>query len=310
MKTDYIVERRFVPLEDVEVRDDGATLNFRGHAAVFDEITDLGPWREQIAKGAFKKTIREADVRFLYNHEPDSVMARTKNGTLRLAEDAVGLQSDADLDPSDWDVQRLAPKLRARNVDQMSFAFRVVGAAGESWDDEPEDGGKPIRTLRELALFDVSAVTFPAYPQTDGGLRASINAVAERRGMVVSWDDELPASPAASGTEDPGFFARGHLAKGDRQVLRDLIVAADTEPELVAAEDRAGEAQEELAETDVEDTGAPAPADAPVIEEAPEPLDDAAPAAEDPQGQEDPEAPRGMDAAALWARLMELQNTL
>ncbi len=221
-KDDYIVERRFVPLEDVEVREDGATLNFRGHAAVFDQVVDLGPWREQIAPGAFKKTIREADVRFLYNHEPDSVMSRTKNGTLRLREDKVGLNTDADLDPNDWDVQRLVPKLKSRNVDQMSFAFRVVGKEGETWDDDPEDGGKPIRTLREVGLFDVSAVTFPAYPSTDGGLRKSIEAVAERRGIVCSWDDD-EVEVETERAEDLGVFPPDSLPDEQVQVLHDCM---------------------------------------------------------------------------------------
>jgi len=220
---EYIVERRVAPLGGVELHQEGdGLLSFRGHAAVFDQLVDLGPWREQIAPGAFKKTIKDGtDVRFLYNHEPDSVMARTKNGTLRLTEDKVGLVADADLDPTDWDVQRLAPKLRRGDVDQMSFAFRVVGKAGEEWNDEPEDGGKAIRTLRELQLFDTSPVTFPAYEGTDGGLRQSILAVAERRGIVVSWDDE--PEDETKPDADPVVFTSQHLTKEDRQVLRDLM---------------------------------------------------------------------------------------
>jgi len=249
-RRDHIIETRYAPLADVEVRQDGEVLEFRGHAAVFEQMTDLGPWRERIARGAFKKTAREADVRFLYNHEPDSVMARTKAGTLRLSEDTVGLATEADLDPNDWDVQRLAPKLRSGNVDQMSFAFRVVGKDGDEWDDSPEDGGKPIRTLRQLALYDVSAVTYPAYEQTDGGLRACIEAVAERRGIAVSWDEAEVSqddAPETATDDDLAVRAEGEFFEED---------AAEAEVEEAPAADAAEDADAEPEDEDARACGA------------------------------------------------------
>ena len=188
------IERRYATLTDVEVRDtDGGGLRFSGHAAVFNSPTDLGPFREQVAPGAFRRSIRTdgTDVRFLFNHEPDSVMARTTNGTLTLREDGTGLLAEADLDPSDFDVQRLLPKLRSGNVSQMSFGFRAVNENDDWWEDDPDDGGKPIRTLREVQLFDVSAVTFPAYDDTDAALNSIARGtleVAEARGLNTDLD--------------------------------------------------------------------------------------------------------------------------
>ena len=198
-------------MTDVEVREtDGGGLRFTGHAAVFNSPTDLGPFREQVAPGAFKATIRpeRSDVRFLYNHEPDSVMARTTNGTLHLREDAIGLLAEADLDPSDVDVQRLVPKLRSGNVSQMSFGFRVVK---DEWEEDGDDG-RELRTLKEVQLFDVSAVTFPAYDDTDAALASMARgtvAVAESRGMSADTAQVADAirdsmtSPHEEGTEDP-----------------------------------------------------------------------------------------------------------
>lgn len=177
-KATPVVERRFAPLSGIEVRqsDQAGQTHFRGHAAVFNQTTEIaGAFREQVDPTAFNRTIQRADVRFLYNHEPDSVMARTTNGTLRLSTDREGLVSDADLDSKDWDVQRLLPKMESRNVTQMSFAFRTVE---EEWDDHPEDEGLPIRTLKEVQLFDVSPVTFPAYEGTDAEL-VSVRALAD-----------------------------------------------------------------------------------------------------------------------------------
>lgn len=184
------LERRFVDFShEVELRtetaEDGAErLGFRGHAAVFNRETDLFLFREKVAEGAFAKTIKDgADVRFLFNHNPDSVMARTTNGTLKLSEDAEGLLTEADLDPEDIDVQRLAPKLRSGNVSQMSFGFRVVK---EKLEDEDSD--KPLRIIREAQLFDVSSVTFPAYEDANGELQAATDMVkryAESMGLPL-----------------------------------------------------------------------------------------------------------------------------
>lgn len=172
---------------------DGA--RFEGHAAVFNQRTWIGDpnrrwgWWEQIAPGAFARAAGEDDVVFLYNHNEDTVMARTSSGTLRLSEDKNGLKVRADLDPDDSDVARLLPKLERGDVSKMSFAFSV---AKESW--ETLDDGDELRTVEDVKpLWDVSAVTFPAYSGTDAALRAQAEArqavrmqssLAERRGRL------------------------------------------------------------------------------------------------------------------------------
>jgi HK97 family phage prohead protease len=171
------MERRLAELDSdsVEVRESKNGLRFRGHAAVFDQEVDFGFMREVVRSGAFAKTIKDgADVRFLYNHNPDTVMARTSAGSLRLKEDREGLFTEADLDENDVDVQRLAPKLRSGLVTQMSFGFSVVRDHMNPADEE-KDEQSPLRELREVELFDVSPVTFPAYEGTDGGLRDAFN---------------------------------------------------------------------------------------------------------------------------------------
>jgi hypothetical protein len=164
-------ELRSVPLRG-EFREEGGVLRFKGHAAVFDRLADLGSFRERVSRGAFATTIRSGgiDTAFLYNHEQDSVMARSGSGTLRLSEDRAGLLVHADLDRDDFDVQRIVPKMRRGDLDRMSFAFSVSNPQGGLWDDQPEDGGKPIRTLVEVRLYDVSVVTFPAYAETSAAL--------------------------------------------------------------------------------------------------------------------------------------------
>lgn len=150
-----------------ELRDvDGPTLE--GYAATFNQEYDLGPFRERIDPSAFNRTLAAGpDVRLLVDHEGQP-LARTKSGTLTLQPDSTGLHVRAQLEPADPDVQRLLPKMRRGDLDQMSFAFKVP-AGGDTWDDS-----FTRRTLREVNLSggDVSVVTYPANEHTSVSVRA------------------------------------------------------------------------------------------------------------------------------------------
>ncbi|MGZ6838541.1 MAG: HK97 family phage prohead protease [Blastococcus sp.] len=158
----------------IEMRMEGDAPVLVGYAATFNQEYDLGAFREVIDPGAFSRTLgTQPDVRLLIDHEGQP-LARTKSGTLTLRDrdDAgnplPGLQVRAQLDPSDPDVQRLIPKMRRGDLDQMSFAFRVP-TGGDTWSD---DYG--LRTLRSIELNggDVSVVTYPANPATSASVRA------------------------------------------------------------------------------------------------------------------------------------------
>jgi HK97 family phage prohead protease len=146
-----------------EMRDDSAGAPIlEGYAATFNQEYDLGPFRERIDPSAFTRTLSNGpDVRLLVDHEGQP-LARTKSGTLTLSTDSQGLHARATLDPADPDVQRLLPKMRRGDLDQMSFAFRVP-AGGDSWEND-----YTLRTIIEASLSggDVSVVTYPANPHT------------------------------------------------------------------------------------------------------------------------------------------------
>ena len=160
------LERRLVPARFVETRDaegDDQGYELRGYAAVFDKLSeDLGGFREVIKRGAFKPPLKNGDdVRLLVNHNPDLLLARTASGTLALDEDPTGLRVSADV--ADTQAGRDLRVLVDRgDMDQMSFAFRVLE---DEWDVDEEDN--LLRTITKVReLFDVSAVTYPAYPDT------------------------------------------------------------------------------------------------------------------------------------------------
>jgi HK97 family phage prohead protease len=177
------IERRTYTVRNVEARSDDGEMRLSGYAAVFNEASLPLPFREFIAPGAFRKTLQETpDVRLLINHE-GLPLARTKNGTLTLTEDQNGLRFDAVL--ADTSESRdLYTLIERGDVDQMSFAFRVIR---QKWNDDRSE-----RTLTEVSLSDgdVSVVTYPAYPATTVEAReALIRAVqAVKEGREISGE--------------------------------------------------------------------------------------------------------------------------
>lgn len=164
-------QRSFTVELRAEERHRGAPPTIVGHAAVFNSLSeDLGGFREQIAPGAFTRTIREGGpVYALWNHDPNYVIASTKNGSLRLSEDRNGLR--AEMDPLDTPTIRdlVVKPIQDGLISKMSFGFSVPRGGAEMASDKIG----PVRTLRDVDLFDVSPVTFPAYPATDVQARMS-----------------------------------------------------------------------------------------------------------------------------------------
>lgn len=177
------IERRTYTVRNVEARSEDGAMRLSGYAAVFNEPSLPLPFREYIAPGAFRKTLQETpDVRLLINHE-GLPLARTKNGTMTLTEDEIGLRFDAVL--ADTSESRdLWTLVQRGDVDQMSFAFRVIR---QKWSDDRSE-----RTLTEVSLADgdVSVVTYPAYPATTVEAREHLkNAIqAIREGREVTGE--------------------------------------------------------------------------------------------------------------------------
>lgn len=165
------MERRIFPaLElrtDTPDSENGIRPHIVGHAAVFNSLSEmLWGFREMVAPGAFRDAIAKSDVRALLNHEPSYVLGRNKSGTLKLWEDERGLAIDIDPPDTQW-ANDLLVSIARGDIDQMSFGFTV---GEDRWE---EIAGETRRTiLRVDELFDVSPVTFPAYPETDAALRA------------------------------------------------------------------------------------------------------------------------------------------
>jgi HK97 family phage prohead protease len=147
-----------------ELRANMESRTIRGYAAVFGMSSeDLGGFREVIAPGAFDDILGD-DVRALVNHDPSMILARTKSGTLRLFIDERGLGYEFDT-PNTTYGNDLLESVSRGDVTQSSFGFTVKE---HSWNKEER-----TRTILKVGrLFDVSPVTYPAYPDTDVAMRS------------------------------------------------------------------------------------------------------------------------------------------
>lgn len=159
---DYITRNFDVRAEDSE------KARITGRPIVFNSRTDLGFFDEIIEPGALDKADL-SDVRFLVNHDVNKIpLARAKKGdnnsTMRMAVDKDGLVIDVDLDTeNNPEARALYSAVKRGDISGMSFMFSING---EEWEDiESEHPTRRIKAISQVA--EVSAVTFPAYQDTE-----------------------------------------------------------------------------------------------------------------------------------------------
>ena len=121
--TPYI-ERRFIPI-DSEFRYDTDKNELEGYASVFNVSYDVWDFKEKVRKGAFKKTIKENDIRGLFNHDPNYVLGRNKAGTLELSEDSHGLHYRVRL-PNTTYANDLKESISRADITQCSLGFQTI----------------------------------------------------------------------------------------------------------------------------------------------------------------------------------------
>lgn len=145
-----------VETRTMEVRAAEEEMVLEGYAAKFEETTNLGYFNERIARGAFSE-VMDNDVRFLLNHK-GMPMARTSNGTLEMEAREEGLWTRAKLNDTQQSRDVYAAVKRG-DINSMSFAFTIA--------EDSHDTDSNLRTVEKVKqIFEVSAVSFPAYPTT------------------------------------------------------------------------------------------------------------------------------------------------
>ena len=162
-------EVRFIPHEMRVKSEEGAARKIVGYAAKFNSLSEeMWGFREQIAPGAFTEALKKSDVRALFNHDPNYVLGRQSAGTVSLTEDDVGLHYEIDPPDTQW-ARDIVSSIERGDIAESSFAFSMAGGV-EEWDDTATPA---IRTIRSVGnLYDVSPVTYPAYPEATTGVRS------------------------------------------------------------------------------------------------------------------------------------------
>ena len=138
-----------------------------GHFAVFGSNYELWPGAtESIDSHAFDNTLG-GDIRALINHETRLVLGRTKAGTLSLDVDNLGLHGVIEINPDDQEAMNLYSRVKRGDVSQCSFGFDIIS------EETQVNGDKVHWTIKEVKLYEVSCVTFPAYEETAIAARKS-----------------------------------------------------------------------------------------------------------------------------------------
>lgn len=228
---DKVLERSLpFELRDAE---DGDGLTLEGYAAVFNSPTRIDSWEgvfdEDIAPGAFKKSLDERTPVLQFDHGKHPFVGSIPIGSFEsIREDKHGLPVRARLHDNSL-VQPVRDAIRSKAIPGMSFRFSVdedewrdadgnlltgrdIARALERADRANPDS-IPKRTLRQVKLFELGPVVFPAYADTSVGVRdqsshaepsAAEGAAGEGRDAVT---DEQPQEPASS-TRIPSPAAR------------------------------------------------------------------------------------------------------
>lgn len=213
-------EQRLSPRSQFELREvpngtGGTNLRFTGFAnitgdaAAYEMEDFLGPWTESVDVGAFRTTLSQGcDTAFLLNHS-GMTLARTKPGTLKLSEETnpgaspvyglTGLHSEAMLDPKNMYVEAMRSAVDRGDLDEMSFAFRVLR---DKWDERTWER----RWINEVSLDkgDVSLVNYGANPNTGGTV--SLRQKLDRPGLTTPR-----RSTGTRSSTIPNYTARARL---------------------------------------------------------------------------------------------------
>lgn len=159
-----------------------------GRPIVYDSRTDLGWYDEIIERGALMETDLR-DVRFLVNHNTDMIpLARSRNNnansTMQMEViEGKGMMIRVDLDTeNNADAKALYSAVERGDISGMSFMFSIDGY---KWDDKESD--HPTRTVTKIGkVYEVSAVTFPAYEATSIQARGLADALESARASLES----------------------------------------------------------------------------------------------------------------------------
>jgi HK97 family phage prohead protease len=147
---------------DFKVRQEEQNRYIEGYFIRFNEETELWPGAfEEVSPEAVVNSLKNNDIRCLFNHDTSIVLGRTGNKTLELKADSVGLFGRVKINPNDKQAMDILARIERGDINACSFGFNIISEEIQNRDD-----GTVKFILRDIDLKEVSPVTFPAYPTT------------------------------------------------------------------------------------------------------------------------------------------------
>jgi uncharacterized protein len=179
-------ERRFTP-GIVELRaatGEGKAPIIGGHAAKFGTRSEDMGWADikffEIIEPGFFDNVLGDDVRGLFNHDANKILGRTASKTCRIAQDSTGLAYEIDAAEEQSYTRDLIISLKRGDVSQSSFAFKI-DREGQRWVEEGDTITRYLLKGGARRLYDVSPVTYPAYPAATSEARNLEAMIADAR---------------------------------------------------------------------------------------------------------------------------------
>ena len=147
---------------DFQTRQENDTKYIEGYFIRFNEETELWPGVfEEVSPEAVVNSLKNNDIRCLFNHDTSIVLGRTGNGTLELKADEKGVYGRVKINQNDKQAMDILARIERGDINACSFGFNIIKE-----DTENREDGTVKFVLKEIDLKEVSPVTFPAYPTT------------------------------------------------------------------------------------------------------------------------------------------------
>ncbi|AMB94906.1 HK97 family phage prohead protease [Aerococcus sp. UMB8608] len=181
--------------------EDNENLQLSGYFIRYNEPTELSPdYIELVTRDAINRSLKEIDIRCLFNHNTGQVLGRCGNGTLTLKSDDKGLWGTVTINRADSEAIAVYERVKRGDINGCSFGFYPVSTEYTDRED-----GKVEARLTDIDLFEVSIVTFPAYPQTE---------IKARNQDLADYKSELLEAKKLKIKEtlnyEPNYFSESH----------------------------------------------------------------------------------------------------
>ena len=159
--------------------------HLEGYFIRYNEETELWPgFFEEITREAVEKNLNK-DIRCLFDHDTSLILGRTGNKTLELKSDEKGLYGKVKINKNDNQAMDIFARIERGDINACSFGFCINDEVVENRSD-----GTTKVTIKDIDLFEVSAVTFPAYPTTN--IEARKKQIKDLRKIdLENWKEKM-----------------------------------------------------------------------------------------------------------------------